>query len=108
LDASEREVSQDSVIEQEPSEAEALLNLLLGMGCTFEVLHQGGKEWLIWFGPRASVAPAIREQVAQRKAKIVSLFRNGRRQSRREWGEPEGSDWQDGPSTAADSNEPEP
>jgi hypothetical protein len=81
----------------QPGEAEALLDRLLSLGATFEVIPEGGLDVLLWFGPAASVVPDVRAQVAAHKTEFISLLRKGFPRSRRSWGEPTPADWREHP-----------
>ena len=90
----------------QPSEAEALLDHLLSLGATFEVISEGGLDVLLWFGPAASVVPEVRAQVTGHKTEFISLLREGFPRSRRSWGEPNPADWREHPSGTADAEGP--
>jgi replicative DNA helicase len=69
--------------------AQGLLDRLLDLGATFEVMGDD----LIWFGPTGTVTPEVRAEVAQLKREIITLLRAGYPRSRRTWGEPTWTDW---------------
>ncbi len=89
----------------QPSDAEALLDRLLSLGATFEVISEGGLDVLLWFGPAASVVPEVQAQVTAHKTEFISLLREGFPRSRRSWGEPTPADWREHPGGTADAEE---
>jgi hypothetical protein len=85
---------------RQPSPAQALLDHLLDLGCTFSLMGQD----LIWFGPASSVTPEVRIQITRLKPGIISLLREGYPRARRAWGEPTPENWQDHPRKTIDTD----
>jgi tubulysin polyketide synthase-like protein len=77
--------------------AVAILDQLLGIGVTFEVISENGEDFLLWFGPQASVTPEFRTQITRWKPEIIRLLGEGYPRTRRTWGELQERDWRDHP-----------
>jgi hypothetical protein len=85
-------------------DAVAILDQLLNMGVTFEILSDNGEDFLLWFGPQTSITPEFRTQITRWKPEIIRLLGQGYPRSKRGWGEPLKQDWQNHPGLGGESD----
>jgi hypothetical protein len=78
--------------------ARGLLDRLLDAGGAFEVVRDGDRDVLLWFGPATTVTTDVMAEVHRYKATIIRLLKTGQSpRSRRTWGAPSDQDWKEHP-----------